>query len=213
MRNRCIGGWLLAMGLMLCACEDHQQALPAYRQDLAELTTDLTGRAYRLSLDDGSVRKIQNTVSGLVPDTVYRILALYLDAEEGKTVTLQGANTVFSPLPVEEDQLEDMKTDPLEVKSLWPCKRYINLLVGIKTGGGQHALGFIDHGLDTTATGTHKLKLELFHDQKGDTQFYTQNAYLSCPIYPYAGSLVEGQDSVELKVNTFKGVITRRFLY
>ena len=204
-----LGGWLIA-GLLLCSCEEDHDPMPAYQQRLAELTTDVSGKGVSLSFDDGEVRQIQNSVSGLVSDTVYRILALYI--ENGNSVQLQAARSVISPLPIEANKIE-IKTDPLELKALWRAPRYINFLVGVHTGGGEHTLGFINHGVESLPNGVNKLKLEVFHDQMDDTSFYTQETYLSCPLYPFAERLTAGKDSVEIKVQTWKGSITQSYLY
>ena len=204
-------GTLLFTTLLFFSCVEDDAVMPAYRQDLAELTTDGTGRANQLLLDDGSVLKIENNVLGLVPDTLYRILALYTISGSSQ-VTMEGARSIISPFPADAYEI-DLKTAPVELKALWKSARYINFLVGVKTGGENQTFGFVNHGIVKGSGQISKLSLELFHDQKDDPLYYTQDVYLSCPIYQYADTLETGVDSVEIKLNTMNGVQTRSFLY
>ena len=204
-------GILFFTVLLLCSCSEDDSVMPSYRQDLAELTTDASGRGQQLLLDNGTVFQIENNVSGLVPDTLYRIFALYTMSGNSQVI-VEGARSVLSPFPLDRREV-NLKTAPVELKALWKSARYINFLVGVKTGGGEQTFGFVNHGIVKVSEGISKLSLELFHDQKTDPLYYTQDTYLSCPIYQYADTLKAGADSVEMKVSTTDGVKIKSFVY
>lgn len=207
--RKCLLGLLFVASLICSSCED-DEILPPYTQDLAELITDAYGEARTLVLDDGRKLPVVNQVGSLTPDTVYRIRAMYVPVEDG--VKLTAAQTTVSPFPVEMDA-EHLQTDPVELKSIWGSARYVNMLVGLKTGGSSQMLGFVDGGITVLANGVKKQQIIVFHDQIEDPLYYTQEIYLSCPIYQLADKLERGRDSVEMAIPTFKGVVRKSFLY
>ena len=189
---------------------DEDEIMPSYTQDLAELFTDAHGNARKLIFDDGREMSVVNHFGNLTPDTIYRIRALYLPSEKG--VQLTAAQSVYSSFPVEID-VNIMQTDPVELKSWWSCPRYINMSLGLKTGGGSQMIGFRDNGIEEFPSGIKKKSITLFHDQIEDPAYYTQDVYLSCPIYHLEDKLKRGRDSVEMIIHTFKGVRKKSFLY
>ena len=209
MRSKLLGFLLLA-SLFSVSCDD-EEVLPAYRQDLVELTTGADGIVNTMFFDDGSSMKVLNKVGGkLTRDSLYRVRALYWVTEEG--VELQSAQVLVSSYPVPREYLP-LKTDPVELKSSWGSRRYINFLLGIKTGGGKQVFAYVDNGIEVFNNGKKKLKLELYHDQQVDPLYYTEDAYFSCPIYHYEDKLEHGKDSVEFTLCTFDGLKKKSFLY
>lgn len=207
--RKCLLGLLFILALTFGSCED-EHYMPAYTQDLAEMTTNVHGMAKMLIFDDGRKMKIVNQLGGLTPDSLYRIRALYVPTEDG--VELRGAQLVVAPLTLRMDPLL-VKTEPVELKAIWGSPRYVNMLLGVKSGGGSQMIGFIENGIVEMADGIKKLSITLFHDQIDDPLYYTQDVYASCPIYPYAYDLVSGRDSVEMIIHTFKGITRKSFLY
>lgn len=202
-------GLLLTALFAFTSCED-DEIMPAYTQELVELVTDASGDARKLVFDDGHQLAIMNHVGNLTPDSIYRVRAMYIPTDNG--AELRAAQLVVSSFPVEMDSAM-VQTDPLELKSIWGSPRYVNMLVGVKTGGGSQMMGFVDQGVSTLPGGIRKQHIALFHDQTEDPLYYTENVYLSCPTYHLSDSLIHGRDSVEMVIHTFKGIIRKSFLY
>ena len=192
------------------ACEEDEEALLSYRQDFAELYADGLGIGTRLLRDDGVALDILNRPSGLSRDTIYRVCAMYTEEPQG--VRLTNLALILSPCPRRFSEQVVMH-HPLALKAVWRGGRYVNLLVALQTSGGSHRFAFVDKGVETTAEGYKVARVELYHDQNGNEAYYTRETYLSCPVWPYAGVLQAGRDSVGLIVHTHDGPQMRRLAY
>ena len=207
--RKCLFGLLFIASLIYTSCEE-DQVLPPYTQDLAELVTNAYGEARTLIFDDGRKLPVVNKLGNLTPDSIYRIRAMYVPVENG--VQLTAAQTTVSSFPIELDAA-GMQTDPVELKSIWGSPRYVNMLVGLKTGGGAQMIGFVYNGIEVSADGVKKQHIVVFHDQIEDPTYYTQDIYLSCPVYQLSTELEHGRDSVEMTIHTFKGITRKSFPY
>ena len=202
---------LFFFSIFYISCNEEEQPAPAYRQELAEIVTNENGKAISLILDDGQKLIINNVLQGLAADSIYRVKVLYVP-------TSAIAADLYAAQSVVSDYARSMPdsliiSHPLDLKASWMSPRYLNLMVGIMTGGKAQKLAFVERGLETSNDGSKILKLQLYHDQCDDNEFYTQEVYMSCPLYPYAGRLQRGRDSVELEVNTYKGIVQKTFAY
>lgn len=191
------------------ACSDDEAPARAYRQDLAELLTDASGFITRLVLDDGDTLALINAGSRgpLVPDTAYRVAALYELHPAG--AELLSYSAVFSPRPVVlTGNLPEC--DPLSLDALWRGGRYVNFLISFRAGGETHSVAFGDAGITDRPDGSRLLNLELYHSRGTDPAYYKQQVYLSCPLAGYADLLTPGRDSVAVSVLTDEGRVERR---
>lgn len=201
---------LLGLSVIFCACEEDAEALSAFRQDFAELYTNAKGQGERLYCDNGASMMVLNKPGGLTRDSIYRVCAMYTEEPHG--VTLYNLAYVLSPCPRRFSQ-QAIKRDPLAVKAIWRSSRYVNLLLALQTSGGSHRFAFVDNGVESRPQGHKLAKVELYHDQNGNAAYYTREAYVSCPVWPYEGILQAGSDSIEFTVNTFEGPMVHRVAY
>lgn len=201
---------VLSAMVLSVSCGDDEEILAAYRQDLVEVVTDGTGAAAELLLDDGTRLSFARRRQGYVPDTVYRMRALYT-LQDG-TADVSALVPVLSPLP-HAYAPQAVRTDPVGVSALWRGGRYVNFRLDIKTAGGAHYFGFIDRGCRQNAAGGLTQQVELLHNQNADPLHYTREVWLSCPLFGFAESLRPGEDSVEVTVRTFSEQTRRSFLY
>lgn len=194
----------------LSACSEADDDVPPYREDLVDLHTNALAQPARLVLDDGTQFAVRNPAGfgALKPDTVYRALALY--TSEGGEAQLGAIGSVISPHPTPFSG-QRVPTDPVTLVAAWRGGGYVNLRIDILTGGGAHRFAFVDRGRETLATGSVVQAVELYHDQNGDAEYYTRSLYLSCPLQRCAAGLRAGKDSVELRVNTYRGETAQRF--
>ena len=73
----------LAAALLFVACEEDEPMTPPYRQEIADLPTDARGEAQQVCLDNGTNLQLETTLSGLRPDTLYRVRVLFTEREDG----------------------------------------------------------------------------------------------------------------------------------
>ncbi len=207
--NHCRRLLLCLCVCLFTACSDDESVLPSFRQDLADLHTGLDGKATSLTPDNGVALRIANADEwkGLSADTIYRVLALYVAEADGK-VRVQQLSHVFSQVPLTLSE-DSMRRDPLDLEAAWRGGRYVSLLVSWLSAGNGHGMAFINKGVSARPDGGKVLRLELYHDRRGDAQYYYRQAYLSCPLSPFEGVLLPGRDSVELRVTTRSGPVVR----
>lgn len=200
---------LLCCALLLLSCDDGEDPLPAYTQDLAEMVTDGQGRAARLVLDNGESRAIANSVTGLVSDTTYRIRVLYT-LTDGKAWLTNYAPVLTAQVTRYKEQ--SVITDPLAVTACWQGCNYINLRLTLTgTAKGVHYFGFHQSDLAENPDGSRTLHVLLLHDQNDDPLYYSREAYLSLPLRPLDTTLTAGRDSIRVSVHTFEGL--RQFVF
>lgn len=132
--------------------------------------------------------------------------------EDFQGVTLRSLAYILSPCP-QRFSSQAVKRDPLTVKAFWRSSRYVNLLLALQTAGGSHRFAFVDNGVENRPEGYKLARVELYHDQNDNAEFYTRETYISCPVWPYEGVLQAGRDSVELTVNTYEGPMAYRVAY
>lgn len=204
---------LLLCIFMVTSCSDDEDGrpLPPYVQTLCELVTDSVGRAAMVRFDDGHECAVKNHIDGLTPDSIYRIQATTLEDSEG--VSLWNAQGVISPLP-RLFQLNELKTDPLEVVTAWRTERYVNLrLRATSDSRTPHYLSFADSGVARHPDGRRTKVITLHHDGNGAEAHYTAELVTSCPVYHLTDQLRHGTDSVRLVVHTPKGKYTFTTIY
>lgn len=202
--------WLMT----LAACSKDDDPIVAYRQDLAEIATDHNGRVASLILDNADTLAVTNKeaiTQTLVPDTAYRVRAVFLkEAQGAEVVSLQ---TVFCMAPLAEKPAE-MKADAITAEAIWRSGRYLNLLVSFKTSGAEkHKIMFVEDGITTEANGAKMLHIKLTHDRRNDGRTYTTRSYISCLLSGYNDILTPQRDSVSIAVPTGNGFSIRHFAY
>lgn len=189
--------------------------------DLVLLHTSQDKSVRSALLDDGTTLQFSNPFVQdwlIRPDSVYRAL-LYYDktvaasdaAASNPTATsivrARSVRPVSVLRPVEAEDMETLRTDPVGFESIWMSKNksYINLSLLLKSGKAEaddalHALGIVSHGTTTDADRRRTLHLTLYHDQGGVPAYYTVQQYVSIPT-----QLLEEADTVELTLNTYNG--------
>ena len=145
-------------------------------------------------------------------DTVYRAV-LYYNNYGGTTVEPIGLSRI-STLSVKRDAIvaQGLKTDPLDVESIWlsPNKKYLNLGLLLKSGNiaeGQQiqTIAIVLSDVKVYDDSTRTSDLLLSHWQGDVPQYYTQRAYLSLSLADMLS------DTINIRVNTYDGIITRKF--
>ena len=184
---------LLWLTGLTTACGGDDYHYPDILQDYMTAHSGADGRLQTVLTDDGTLYDVLNAVTAPdeTPDTTLRIVANYACEEDGvggQGVRLYAAQTTVSPLPLPADRFEDgIKTDPASVLSIWMGLDYLNIVLEVKAGGGDHTFHFVEDEVrwDETAA-RREVCLSLYHDAGDDPQYYTRCAYLSIPLAQYA---------------------------
>lgn len=197
--------------LALASCSDNEATTPSYRQDVACLVADTWGNAGTLLRDDGTRLKVSNSISGLTPDSTYRVLALYTEDTAAATAHLTSYAEVLT-VPAATYRTTSLVTDPLSVAACWMSGGYVNLHLSLKaSNAGVHYFGIHKQSVTRHADGSQTLNLLLIHSQNQDPLYYSRDAYLSMPVRPLLSEFSEGRDSLSLSINTFEEKRTFRF--
>lgn len=198
----------------LSACEE-EYSYPNVVTELTEVETDSQGKLSRLITDRGESYAIgqQPEKLKLVADTLYRVLSVFEPMEEKNSpLHVYSIQPVFAypPLPI-KDFKEGIKTDPVDIQSIWRSGKYLNLILEVQTKDKKHAFHFADDGISTRNDGYRTLNLIFYHDRKDDYEAFTSKYCFSIPLNSYEGKLRKG-DKILLHIQTYKeGKTTREF--
>lgn len=205
--------WLLFTLLvsLLTSCGDDDYHYPSVKLEFLTAFSGADGSLQSVLTDEGEQYPVLENASKLTidPNSFVRIVSNYepVKAADGVAgVKLYAALGTISPFPLPADKFEDgVKTDPVELQSIWMGIDYLNLLLGIKAQDGKHLLHFIeDEVVKDKSTGLVTVRLTLYHDAANDVLAYTKRAYVSVPLWQYAEEGVK-KVAVTMDINTYSG--------
>lgn len=211
----------IAMVLLLCmllweGCKEEDYVYPSVVTEFIGAQTDSDGTISQLVADNGTVYPVlqRDGLGGLVADTLYRTISIYepLPQEDGKETAAQlySCQLVLSMNPLAEKAFKgQIKTDPVDIQSIWLSGNYVNMILLVQYKDQAHAYHFIDEGFTANEDGTRTLNLRLYHDRKNDYEAFTKQVYLSVPLKKYLQSLQKG-DKIRFYLNTYKEQETYR---
>lgn len=203
MRKRMLTILILALPFVFLSCEeDDDDAMPPLKMEFVEVFTDSKAVVDHIMTDGGERLVPSSTITATKGDTVYRCVCQYA-IEDGKC-KVYGLKTVFSKKPIRMTDTDTLGTDPFRMGSVWKSARYVNLSLGLlTTGQGSHAYAFYEDTVMTDTQGITTAYCTLSHRRKGvDPESYTENVYLSMPVYEYVESAI---DSVAVTISTYSG--------
>lgn len=204
--------WFLLLALcMLTACDDEKTPYPSVRLEFLTAASGMDGELKLIQTDEGETYPVveNRTNMHVEANSLVRIAANYEFVSAGENsagVRLYGALSTISPLPQPAVTFESgVKTDPVDLLSIWLGMDYLNVVLTIKAQEGIHRFGFVeDEVLTDPETGFREVYLTLYHDAGEDIQAYTKRAYLSVPLQHY---FTEGisQLKIHFALNTYSG--------
>lgn len=199
----------LLLPWVMVACEDDEDdAFPPVRMEFVEVITNSKSEVDYILTDDGQRLAPSSTITAARPDTTYRCVCQY--AVENKACHVYDLRTIYAKKPVRLTASDTLWTDPIGVNSVWKGPRYVNLsLALLTTGRGSHSYSFVEDTVMTNGGDVTTVHCTVTHRRQGDDpESYTQNVYLSMPVYDY---LEKGVDSVAVTINTYSGPKTYRY--
>lgn len=201
--------------LFLSACGEETYVYPSVKTEFADAQTDSEGVLSALITDGGQCWKVRyrEGLSGLTPDSLYRTVSVYEPLLPSEEVQLYSATLIMARKPVCKEMLEgEMKTDPVDIQSIWRAGNYLNLILRVKVKDTPHRFHFIEEGISQEG-GVRTLNLRLYHDRCGDYEAFEEKMYLSVPLLDYQEQLKKG-DKIRFALNTYKeGETCRMFEY
>lgn len=206
---------LMATLIFLIGCKDDDYVYPPVLTEIISVRISETGSIQDLNTDKGASYRVENgsRFTGYSPDSLYRMVCIYElhEATAETTAQIYSVRNTVSPIPILPERLiGDIKTDPVNVQSIWRSGDYLNVILLVKIQNGKHLFHFIETGNEEEA-GSHKIDLTLYHDKQDDVEGYSQRAYLSVPLKQYN---LTASDSVFFTLNTYKqGFKTYAFAY
>ena len=208
---------LVCVSVAVSACKDDDYVYPSVVTEFITMETDEEGTVSKLVRDDGTELNViyRSGLSGLVTDTAYRTVSMYLPSEEDESyVTLYTCTVTKSPIPQPRSFFHDtVFTDPVDIEMIRRSGDYIDMTLLVKLKEKVHVYNFIHEGISTNDAGGKTLQLRLYHNQKDDVEAFTEDVYMSVPLWAYKDSLSTG-DSIEFLINTYEeGETARYFVY
>lgn len=212
---------LLSSSVFFLSCEkdNYEKGEGRYSlllADFAYLTVNSEKAGVSFLTDEGENYQISNPQKASwiqTADTVYRAYLYYNKTDNGKArVTSMGSLPTLKPRDAKEFKRQPQ--DPLGLESSWLTRdgKYINLGLLLKNGRddigkeGTHALSLICDEVRQNDDQTQTAYYRLLHDQGNAPEYYTNRRY-ACILLPTE----QRPDSVCLTVNTYDGVVVKKF--
>lgn len=204
--------WFLpVLACLLIACGDDDYHYPSVKLEFLTAFSGATGSLQTVLTDEGESYPVVEDASNMQTElnSFVRIVSNYAPAKTADGtdgVKLYATLNAVAPVPVTADKFEGgVKTDPVELQSIWLGRDYLNLLLGIKMQNGKHLLHFVEDKVVLDETGEHlTVHLTLYHDAGGDVSAYTKRAYASVPLWVYAAEGIR-KVTVCFTLNTYSG--------
>lgn len=145
------------------------------------------------------------------PDTLYRAL-LYYTKNRNNIVQQIVPITVLSIIHTKIKNKKNIH-DPVIFESAWISnnRKYLNLGIAIKNG--KSIKKSLRHNIAVICTNKEKINnsktlwhLSFCHSQNNIPEYYSQKIYLSVPL-----KNISKGDNIILTINSYKGIVTRRF--
>ena len=177
--------WLIG-GLFLASCQDDTYRFPSAVRTffVAYLAPDSTIAS--IQTDEGLRFQVVENQTGFrgTPDSLARCIGYYEPVAGG--VRLYSASEVLSVLPMNAARVDSISQDPVEVVSIWQAPAYLNMRLGIRRGGKEHWLGFVEDSIRLAVrSGRTDIWFSLLHDAQGDAPAFTDFVYGSLPLASY----------------------------
>ena len=138
-RNKLSVCLLLCMSALLgllSGCQEDEYHYPSVKLEFLTVGADSQGKLSYLITDTGKEYPLANSISNdyFKPDTLIRIIGNYeLTANDGnsESALLYSASNAIAPVPITADKFADgVKTNPVDVQSIWLGWNYLNKLCG-----------------------------------------------------------------------------------
>lgn len=196
--------WLWGLLILMTACGEDDYYYPSVKLEFVTIEAGEDGRIQTLLPDKGASLPVleDRTGSSISPNTSRRVMSNYEVLSGGaKIYSLQSLITPV-PKPVDDPVYKDgIKTDPVEVVSIWLGRDYLNMILNLKVSTGKgHTFGIVEDTSELETKGI--VDMLLYHDANSDEEYYNRRAYISVPLAQYIDR--ENPEQIKIKFNTCK---------
>ena len=210
---------MLTIALSSCETDSYEKGEGRYsllQADFANLTVDNEKRGVSFVTDEGESYLLSNPLKTSwieTADTVYRTY-LYYNKEDNGKADIKSIGILPTLIARDAKDFKRQPQDPLGVESSWLTRdsKYINMGLLLKNGRddngkeGIHSLALALDEVRQNDDQTHTAYYRLLHEQGEAPEYYTNRRYV-CILLPTE----ERPDSVCLTVNTYDGVVVKKF--
>ena len=205
--------------LSSCETDSYEKGEGRYsllQADFASLTVNEEKQGVSFLTDEGENYLLSNPLKASwieTADTIYRTYLYYNKVDDGKA-TIQSIGLLPTLIARDAKDFKRQPQDPVGLESSWLTRdgKYINMGLLLKNGRddegkeGVHALSLLLDEVRQNADHTQTACYRLLHEQGEAPEYYTNRRYV-CILLPTK----ERPDSVCLTVNTYDGVVVRKF--
>lgn len=196
--------WLWGLLVLMTACGEDDYYYPSVKLEYVTIEAGEDGRIQTLLPDKGASLPVleDRTGSSISPNTSRRVMSNYEVVSGG--VKIYSLQSLITPMPKPEDDPvyeNGVKTDPVEVVSIWLGRDYLNMILNLKVSTGKgHTFGIVE---DTSELETKSIvDMLLYHDANSDEEYYNRRAYISVPLAQYIDR--ENPEQIKIKFYTCK---------
>lgn len=181
--------WCWGLLFLMTACGEDDYYYPSVKLEFVTVETGADGRIQTLVPDKGAALAVSEDRTGsiLSPNTSGRVMSNYEVLPGGNTATIYSLQSIIAPVPKPEDDpvyKDGIKTDPVEVVSIWLGRDYLNMILNVKVSTGKgHTIDMVEDLSDFETN--NQVNLLLYHDANGDAGYYNRRAYISVPLAQY----------------------------
>ena len=168
--------------LLLTACGEDSYHYPSVKLEFLTAYSGDDGTLERVLTDDGEEYAVlvDDSHSHIRPDSLVRIVSNYewVHNEGDEGVHLYAVSAAVAPIPLPAEKFpEGVKTDPVDVLSVWMGRNYLNLMLTVKAQHEKHKFHYVEDRVDVDIEAHRSsVELTLYHDDGGDTPAYSQRA-------------------------------------
>lgn len=196
--------WLWGLLVLMTACGEDDYYYPSVKLEYVTIEAGEDGRIQTLLPDKGVSLPVleDRTGSSISPNTSRRVMSNYEVVSGG--VKIYSLQSLITPVPKPEDDpvyKDGVKTDPVEVVSIWLGRDYLNMILNLKVSTGKgHTFGIVEDTSELETKGI--VDMLLYHDANSDEEYYNRRAYISVPLAKYIDR--ENPEQIKIKFNTCK---------
>lgn len=196
--------WLWGLLVLMTACGEDDYYYPSVKLEYVTIEAGEDGRIQTLLPDKGASLPVleDRTGSSISPNTSRRVMSNYEVVSGG--VKIYSLQSLITPVPKPEDDPvyeNGVKTDPVEVVSIWLGRDYLNMILNLKVSTGKgHTFGIVEDTSELETKGI--VDMLLYHDANSDEEYYNRRAYISVPLSQYIDT--NNPKQIKIKFNTCK---------
>ena len=190
----------------MTACGDDDYYYPSVQLEFVTVVAGEDGSIQTLIPDKGESLPVleDRTGSTISSNTSRRVMSNYEVLTGG--VRIYSLQSLITPEPKPEDDpvyKDGVKTDPVEMVSIWLGRDYLNMILNLKVSTGKgHVFGIVEDVSDLETKGI--VNMLLYHDANSDAEYYNRRAYISVPLAKYVNEEAPGRTiKIKFKYYTY----------